>query len=265
MGDHFKSPLWRPLRNPPAGSRKGGAGRSCLFSRREKIEMRGRLATTTGYRSPPPSRSVTPVTQTSPLGETERGHAPLGARATAQRPPFLPPLPPEAFANSVEGEERRPLALGRGGGAGSYALSRWERVGVRAGGGGGRASLLKPAHRVTQRSPLGETERGHAPLGARAPAQRPPFLPPLPPEAFANSVEGEERRPLALGRGGGAGSYALSRWERVGVRAGGGGGRASLLKPARRVTQRSPLGETERGPLRHRDHRHPVPDLHLRP
>ena len=140
------------MRNPPAGSRKGGAGRSCLFSPREKIEMRGRLATTAGYRSPPPSRSVTPATQGSPLGETERGHAPLGARAPAQRPPFLPPPPPEAFANSVEGEERRPLALGRGGGAGSYALSR---VGVRAGGGGGRASLLKPARRVTQRSPLG--------------------------------------------------------------------------------------------------------------
>ena len=47
----------------------GGAGRSCLFSPREKIEMRGPLATTTGYRSPPPSRSVTPVTQRSPLRE----------------------------------------------------------------------------------------------------------------------------------------------------------------------------------------------------
>ena len=60
---------WRPLRNPPAGSSMGGAGRSCLFSPREKIEMRGPLATTTGYRSPPPSRSVTPVTQRPPLGE----------------------------------------------------------------------------------------------------------------------------------------------------------------------------------------------------
>ena len=122
--------------------------------------MRGTLATTTGYRSPPPSRSVTPVAQSPRWGRLREGTRPMGARAPAQRPPFLPPLPPEAFANSVEGEERRPLALGRGGGAESYALSRWERVGVRAGGGGGRASLLKPARRVTQRSPLGETERG---------------------------------------------------------------------------------------------------------
>ena len=34
----------------------GGAGRSCLFSQREKIEMRGRLTTTKGYRSPPSPR-----------------------------------------------------------------------------------------------------------------------------------------------------------------------------------------------------------------
>ena len=58
----------RPLHNRPRAS-MGGAGRSCLFSPREKIEMRGTLATATGYRSPPPSRSVTPVTQRSPEGE----------------------------------------------------------------------------------------------------------------------------------------------------------------------------------------------------
>ena len=120
---------WRPLRNPPAGSSMGGSGRSCLFSQREKIEMRGRLATTAGYRSPSPSRSVTPVSQTSPLGEPERGPRRQARRA------------------------RRSLPAG--------PLSRWERVGVRAGGGGGRATLLKPARRVTQRSPLGEH---HQPL-----------------------------------------------------------------------------------------------------
>ena len=47
----------RPLHNRPRAS-MGGVGRSCLFSPREKIEMRGTLATATGYRSPPPSRSV---------------------------------------------------------------------------------------------------------------------------------------------------------------------------------------------------------------
>ena len=122
------SPLWRPLHNRPRAS-MGGSGRSCLFSQREKIEMRGHLATTAGYRSPSPSRSVTPVSQTSPLGEPERGPRRQARRA------------------------RRSLPAG--------PLSRWERVGVRAGGGGGRATLLKPARRVTQRSPLGEH---HQPL-----------------------------------------------------------------------------------------------------
>ncbi len=59
---------------------------------------------------------------------------------------------------------------------------------------------------------------------------------------LAKLRRGEDRRPLALGKGGGAGSYSLSRWERAGVRAGGGGGRATLLKPARQVTQRSANG-----------------------
>ena len=74
------SPLsrWRPLRSPPAGSSMGGAERSCLFSPREKIEMRGPLATATGYRSPSPSRSVTPATQRPPLGEGQREEARWG-------------------------------------------------------------------------------------------------------------------------------------------------------------------------------------------
>ena len=60
-------PKGRTPASRPLGA--GRAGRSCLFSPREKIEMRGTLATATGHRSPPPSRSVTPVTQTSSAGD----------------------------------------------------------------------------------------------------------------------------------------------------------------------------------------------------
>ena len=60
-----------------------GTGRSCLFSPREKIEMRGTLATATGYRSPPPSRSVTPsyakVSRGGDLCTTAHGQAWVGA------------------------------------------------------------------------------------------------------------------------------------------------------------------------------------------
>ena len=70
----------------------------------------------------------------------------------------------ETFAQPAAGS-----SMGRAGR--SFPLSRWERVGVRAGGGGGRATLLKPARRVTQRSPLGEIERGRA-QGAVPPRRR---------------------------------------------------------------------------------------------
>ena len=83
----------------------GGAGRSCLFSPREKIEMRGRLATATGHRSPPPSRSVTPVTQTSSAGDIcvtqPKGRTPAS----------------------------RPLGAGRG--EGSYLFSPREKIEMR--------------------------------------------------------------------------------------------------------------------------------------
>ena len=65
--------------------------------------MRGPLTTTTGYRSPSPSRSATPVTQRSPLGETERGPgqgitatiAPVTTAVLTVAPPtpFAPPAP----------------------------------------------------------------------------------------------------------------------------------------------------------------------------
>ena len=65
--------------------------------------MRGPLTTTTGYRSPSPSRSATPVTQRSPLGETERGPgqgitatiAPVTTAVLTAAPPtpFAPPAP----------------------------------------------------------------------------------------------------------------------------------------------------------------------------
>ncbi len=61
-GERLKPfPLWGELKEGtcPKGASEGPGRESYLFSRREKIEMRGRLATTTGYRSPPPSRSVT--------------------------------------------------------------------------------------------------------------------------------------------------------------------------------------------------------------
>ena len=143
-----------------------GAGRSCLFSQREKIEMRGRLATTTGYRSPPPSRS-TPVTQRSPPGSLRdwgRGGGVLpplplgegwgegggrrGPRDPAKaRPPSYAKVSTWNRGGCSGGVARTPPERGPGqdgpAGRGSYPLSRWERVGVRAGGGGGRATLLK--------------------------------------------------------------------------------------------------------------------------
>ena len=67
-------------------------------------------------------------------------------------------------------EERRPLAVGKGGGAGFDPLSRWERVGVRAGGGGGRATLLNPAAELRKALPQGEN---HQPLPWRPLHNRP--------------------------------------------------------------------------------------------
>ena len=58
-GERLKPfPLWGKLKEGTRPLRRrrnpmGGAGKSYLFSQREKIEMRGRLATATGYRSPP--------------------------------------------------------------------------------------------------------------------------------------------------------------------------------------------------------------------
>ena len=72
----------------------GGAGRSCLFSPREKLEMRGTLATATGYRSPPPSRSVAPVTQRSPVGASLVGARSLRDEGEARAiRPFPMPTP----------------------------------------------------------------------------------------------------------------------------------------------------------------------------
>ncbi len=208
------------------------AGRSCLFSQREKIEMRGPPTTTKAHRSPPPSRPPAP-SALSPSGNPCKtvwgpgegsggGHSlkPLllwgrlreggggGGRATLLKPT------PRVTQKSPAGEDWRqsPLRSTEGHGAGSYSLSRWERVGVRAGGGGGRATLLKPTTRVTQKSPAGEDWR---------------------------------QSPLRSTEGHGAGSYSLSRWERVGVRAGGGGGRATLLKP----TTLAPAGPLRPPPL----------------
>ena len=52
--------------------------------------------------------------------------------------------------------------LREGPGRGSCPLSRWEKVGVRAGGGGGRATLLKLPPAELRKGPPGETERGAA-------------------------------------------------------------------------------------------------------
>ena len=88
--------------------------------------------------------------------------------------------------------------------------------------------MLKLARRVTQRSPLGETETG-------ARRGRGEVLPPLPEETIAKL---RERRPLPWDREAARVLPPLPAGEGWGE----GGGRATLLKPARRVTQRSPLG-----------------------
>ena len=48
--------------------RRGGAAESYLFSHREKIEMRGPLATTTGHRSPPTPPVGAPLVGALPSG-----------------------------------------------------------------------------------------------------------------------------------------------------------------------------------------------------
>ena len=105
--------------------------------------MRGRLATTTGYRSPSPSRSVTPATLRSPPGE----HGWVWE--------VLPLLP----LGEDRDEERRPLALGQGGRRG---VLRPLPLGEGWGEGGGRRGPRDPAK---ARPPsyakvsTGETER----------------------------------------------------------------------------------------------------------
>ena len=143
-----------------------------------------------------------------------------------------------------------PLRSTEGHGAGSPNPLPLGEGWVRAGGGGGRATLLKPARRVTQRSPAGEDWR-QSPYARRKGAAR--ALPPSPAgrglgeggggggratllkparRVTQRSPAGEDcGNPLRSTEGHGAGSSPLSRWERVGVRAGGGGGRATLLKP----------------------------------
>ena len=151
-----------------------GAGRSCLFSPREKIEMRGPPTTTKAQSTPttlPPAGPFRPLPLWGPLRNSVEGKNTARWPWEREAARGLPPSP-----------AGRGLGCGRG----------------RAGEGGGRATLLKPAPRVTQKSPPGEDWR---------------------------------QSPLRSTEGHGAGSYSLSRRERVGVRAGGGGGRATLLKP----------------------------------
>ena len=91
-----------------------------------------------------------------PLGEG------WGAGGGRRGPRDLAQARPPSYAKVSTGRGlafESPLRSTEGHGAGSYSLSRWERVGVRAGGGGGRATLLSPpanAHRPLPPSPLCE-------------------------------------------------------------------------------------------------------------
>ena len=118
----------------------------------------------------------------------------IGAPADLQEGRLVTASHWRPLQNSVEEKNAALWPLGQGGGVGSCPLSRWERVGVRAGGGGGRATLLKPARPVTQRSPPGEAERG----GRRGPHDLAGARPP----SYANALAitrsaGTEHRPLA--------------------------------------------------------------------
>ena len=235
-------------------------------SPREKIEMRGPLTTTKAHRSVRNLRRAPPASP--PLGETERGRAPSGLfspRRPLQTPSRGRPTP----AGLGKGRRRGvlpPLPLGEGWGEGGGRRGPRDLVEARP----PSYAKVSPREKIEMRGPL-TTTKAHrsAPLSpSECPAPPPSVIPakagihpslrPLPlwgrlregarlpasspPGDLCKLRRGEDRRPLALGKGGGAGSYPLSRWERVGVRAGGGGGRATLLKPARRVTQRSPPG-----------------------
>ena len=186
-----------------------------------------------------------------------------GVRATLLKP----------AAKLRKGLHREPE---RGPGRRSYPLSRWERVGVRAGGGGGRATLLKPTTRVTQKSPAGEDWRqsplrsteGHGAAsyslsrwervgvragggGARATLLKPTTLTPTGPFRPLPLWEPLQNR-VGSWRGSGGGIHSnLSPSGETERGRGEAGSRATLLKPAPRVTQKSPAGEDWRqSPLR---------------
>ena len=93
-GERLKPfPLWGKLKEGtcPKGASEGPGRESYLFSQaREKIEMRGRLATTTGYRSPPlpEGERLKPF----PLwGKLKEGTCPKGVGGAG--PGVLPLLP----------------------------------------------------------------------------------------------------------------------------------------------------------------------------
>ena len=140
----------RPLRNPPSDSSMGGAGRSCLFSPREKTEMRGPLATTNAHRSPNPRRHPS-------FPRTRESTPPVGAPLVGARHPPLPPgqvaarSPPTARVGAhlnppPKGEHLKPFPL-------------WGKL--KEGPGG--LSLFSPREKIEMRGPASTTTRPSKP------------------------------------------------------------------------------------------------------
>ena len=128
-------------------------------------------------------------------GETERGHAPLGARAPAGRfslPGPLRPLPLETSATLRRGEERRPLALGKGGRPGVLPpLPPGEGWG--AGPPHPPPHTIRPPPTYAASPPSGHPTRRGPPPGRLRQRRRP-----RPPSSLPPPAEGNAPRHTAL-------------------------------------------------------------------
>ena len=197
----------RPLHNRPRAS-MGGAGRSCLFSPREKIEMRDTLATTKGHRS----------------------------RSTPLRKPLSP------WERLREGTRRQARRARRALPAGLLSPCRPLHNRPRASmGGAGRSCLFSPREKIEMRGTLATT-KGHR---SRSTPLRKPLSP------WERLREGTRRQARRARRALPAGLLSPCRPLHNRPRASMGGvGRSCLFSRWRPLRNRDVVVVVTRGPVR---------------